>query len=70
MRMIVLVLSLVALAAPSQAAPKNNARTNYELLEQKCKDAVGKEVYEGEGRGGVGRLQVQRFGKCMMGMPH
>ena len=33
------MLSLMALAAPSQAAPKNNARTNDALLEQKCKEA-------------------------------
>jgi hypothetical protein len=31
---------------------------------------VGKEVGEGEGRGGAGRLQAQRFSDCMMGTEH
>jgi uncharacterized low-complexity protein len=71
MRTIVLVLALMALAAPSQAAQKSNARNNDGVsAEQKCRDLVGKEVSEGEGRGGQGRLQAQRFGECMMGMPH
>jgi uncharacterized low-complexity protein len=68
MRTIVLALSLIALAAPAQAAQKTHAKHNDASLEQKCRDTVGKEQYEGEGRGG-GRLQSQRFGECMMGMP-
>ena len=70
MRTIVLVFSLIALAAPSQAAQKTNARNNEASIEQKCRELVGKEQYEGEGRGGVGRLQAQRLGECMIGMPH
>jgi hypothetical protein len=68
MRTIVLAFSLIALAAPSQAAQKT-AKHNDALLEQKCREMVGKEQYEGEGRGG-GRLQAQRFGECVMGTPH
>ena len=39
-------------------------------LEQKCHELVGKEEREGEGRGHIGHLQVQRFSDCMMGMPN
>jgi uncharacterized low-complexity protein len=70
MRMIVLAFSLMALAAPAHAAQKTNARNNDASIEQKCREMVGKEQYEGEGRGGVGLLQAQRFGECMVGMPH
>ena len=70
MRLIVLAFSLMALAAPAHAAQKTNARNNDASIEQKCREMVGKEQYEGEGRGGVGRLQAQRFGECMVGMPH
>jgi uncharacterized low-complexity protein len=69
MRTIVLAFSLIALAAPSQAAQKSNAKHNDASLEQKCREMVGKEQYEGEGRSGAGRLQAQRFGECMMGTP-
>lgn len=69
MRTIVLAFSLIALAAPSQAAQRSHAKNSDASLEQKCREMVGKEQYEGEGRGG-GRLQSQRFGECMMGMPH
>jgi len=69
MRIIVLAFSLIAFAAPSQAAQKTHARNSDASLEQRCREMVGKEQYEGEGRGG-GRLQSQRFGECMMGMPH
>ena len=65
MRMIVLVFSLIALAVPAQAAQKTNGAS----LEQRSRDMVGKEQSEGEGRGGVGRLQAQRFGECLMGTP-
>jgi hypothetical protein len=62
MRMILLVLSLIALATPSYAAPKS--------LEKKCHELVGNEDREGEGgRSHVGQLQVQRFSDCMMGAP-
>ena len=66
---VVLVLSMVALAAPSQAAPRNNGRDNGTSLEQRCHEMVGKEEREGEGRGHMGQLQVQRFSDCMMGHP-
>jgi hypothetical protein len=59
MRTIVLVFSLIALAAPSHAAS----------LEQKCREMVGKEEPEAQGRSHVGRFQVQRFSDCMMGTP-
>ena len=67
---IVLVFSLIALATPSQAAQKTQARDNGASLEQKCHELVGKEEREGEGRGHIGQFQVQRFSDCMMGMPH
>jgi hypothetical protein len=66
MRTIVLVLSLVALAAPSHAAPR--ARDGGMTME-KCREMVGQEQSESEGRGGVGRIQAQRFGECMMRVP-
>jgi hypothetical protein len=69
MRMIVLVFTLIALAAPSHAAPRTKAGDDGASREKVCRDMVGKEVGEGEGRGGQGRLQAQRFGECMMGTP-
>ena len=69
-RMIVLLLSLAALAAPSEAAQRTKARDNGASLEQKCREMIGKEVGEGEGRGGAGRLQAQRWSDCMMGTAH
>ena len=69
-RTIVLLLSLVALAAPAEAAPRTKARDDGVSLEQKCRQMVGKEVGEGEGRGGAGRLQAQRWSDCMMGTEH
>jgi hypothetical protein len=71
LRTIALGFSLIALAAPAQAAaPKGQAKHNDATLEQTCRDLVGREQYDGEGRGGGGRLQAQRFSDCMMGMPH
>ena len=71
LRTIALGFSLIALAAPAQAAaPKGQAKHDGATLEQTCRDLVGKEMYDGEGRGGAGRLQAQRFSDCMMGMPH
>ena len=49
MRMIVLLLSLIALAAPAQAAQKTHPRHDSPSLEQKCREMVGKEMTEGEG---------------------
>ena len=63
MRMILLAISLIVVAAPSYAAQKLS-------LEKRCQDLVGKEDREGEGgRSHIGQLQVQRFSDCMMGAP-
>jgi hypothetical protein len=71
LRAVALGFSLIALAVPAQAAaPKGQAKHNGATLEQTCRETVGKEQYDGEGRGGAGRLQAQRFSDCMMGMPH
>ena len=70
MKTIVLVLSLIALAAPAQAAQKTHARHENQSLEQKCRAMVGKEQTEGEGRSHMGQMQSQRFSDCMMGMPN
>ena len=59
MRTIVLLSSLIAFAAPSLAAPQS--------AEQKCREMVGKEASDGEGRAHIGLMQAQRFGECMMG---
>jgi hypothetical protein len=68
MRTIVLVLSLIAFATPTHAAPKGKARADDNAsLEKRCHDQMGKEQYEGEGRGHIGQLQTQRFSDCMMG---
>jgi hypothetical protein len=67
MRTIVLAFSLLALAATAHAAPRNNARDNGAALETKCKEQMGKEQPEGEGRSHIGQFQVQRFSDCMMG---
>jgi len=67
-RTIVLGLSLVALAAPSvQAAPRAQTRDDMSQ-DQRCRDMVGKETGEGEGRGHAGHFQAQRLSDCMMGM--
>jgi hypothetical protein len=73
-RTILLVLSLTALAAPSQAAPRNSRDNGtplelFNALQQRCHEMVGKEEREGEGRGHIGQLQVQRFSECMTGRP-
>ena len=68
--LIALVFSLIALASPSQAAQQTGARNNDPPMEQKCRDSLGKEPNEGEGRSHMGQLWVQRFDHCMMGMPH
>jgi hypothetical protein len=67
MRTIALAFSLLLLAAPSQAAQKSHPRNNDVSLEQKCRDMVGREVGEGEGKSGTNRAQVQRWDDCMMG---
>jgi hypothetical protein len=69
MRTIVLVFSFIALATPSQAAPRANGRDNGGSIEQRCREMVGPEVSEGEGRSHIGQFQVQRFGECMIHGP-
>jgi hypothetical protein len=70
MKTIVLALSLIALAAPSHAAPRSKAKVDDAAsMERKCHEMVGKEQTESEGRSHIGQLQVQRFSDCMMGAP-
>jgi hypothetical protein len=68
MRTIVLMFSLILLAAPAHAAPKSKATAGNSAAE--CHKKVGHEEYEGEGRSHIGHLQAQRLSDCMMGMPH
>jgi len=69
LKTIVLAVSLVALATPSLAAPRTQARDHQgQSLEQTCREQVGKEAYEGEGRGHAGHLQAQRLSDCLMGV--
>jgi hypothetical protein len=70
MRTIVLALSLLALAAPSQAAQKAKTKADNDTMMKHCHEMVGKEVGEGEMKSGANRLIVQRWSDCMMGMPH
>ena len=70
MRTIVLVLSLIALAAPAQAAQKTHARRENQSLGQKCRAMVGQETVEGEGRSHKGQMQAQRLSDCRMGLPN
>jgi hypothetical protein len=68
MRTIVLVFSLIALAAPSHAAPRTKSKVeDTASMEKRCHETVGKEQYDGEGRSHVGQLQAQRFSDCMIG---
>jgi hypothetical protein len=59
MRTIVLVLSLIALAAPSHAAQKTKAKTqDAASMAKKCRQMVGKEEPEAtDGRSHVGPAQ-------------
>jgi len=70
MRMIVLLVSLFALAAPAHVAQQTHPKHESQSLEQKCRAMVGKETVEGEGRSHMGQMQAQRFSDCMMGMPN
>ena len=68
MRTIVLAFSLIALAAPSHAAPRTKSKVDdAAAVEKRCHELVGKEQYDGEGRSHIGQLQAQRFSDCMMG---
>jgi len=63
MRTILLVFSLIALAAPSYAAQRSS-------LEKECRALVGREEPEGtDGKSHMGQLNVQRFSECLMGGP-
>jgi len=66
MRMIMLALSLVVLATASHAAPRTRG-DDVTSREKMCRDMVGKEQPEGEGRGNVGLFQAYRFSECLMG---
>ncbi len=69
MGMIVLVFSLIALATPSHAAPKQQQKQpDLASLAKKCRQIVGTEVPEAtDGRSHQGQLNVQRFSDCLMG---
>jgi hypothetical protein len=71
MRTTVLVLCLVALAAPSQAAQRTKASKAPDDLAtrpQMCRAIVGREMPEAtDGRSHEGQLNVQRFSDCLMG---
>jgi hypothetical protein len=67
MRTIVLAFSLLAVVASAQAAPRSNARDGDATMEKKCKEQMGKEQPESEGRSHIGQFQAQRFSDCMMG---
>ena len=63
MRMILLTISLIVVAAPSYAAQRQS-------LEQNCRALVGREEPEAtDGKSHMGQLNVQRFSDCMMGAP-
>jgi hypothetical protein len=60
----------VALRKHLQAAQKTQSRHDSQSLEQKCRQMIGKEQYEGEGRSHIGQMPAQRFSDCMIGMPN
>src|SRR5262245_27654506 len=70
-RQLVLVLCLVALAAPSQAAQKtkpSKAPDDMATRAQMCRAIAGREAPEAtDGRSHEGQLNVQRFSDCLMG---
>ena len=66
MKKLLVAFSIIALASPAYAAPRDTAN-NAASLEKKCRDTVGKESTEGEGRAHIGHFQAQRFSDCMMG---
>jgi hypothetical protein len=71
MKTLLVALLLAAVSVPAHAAPGNRQIDgNSQSLEKRCRDMVGKEVTEGEGRSHMGMLQAQRFSDCMMGMPN
>ena len=70
MRTIVLIFSLMVLAAPSYAASKAKGNGDNEATAKHCREMAGQEVGEGEMRSGINRHIVQRWSDCMMGMDH
>lgn len=68
MKKFLVAFSIIAVASPAFAAPRNTA-SDPAPLEKKCRDTVGKEATEGEGRAHIGHFQAQRFSDCMMGQP-
>jgi hypothetical protein len=71
MKTTVLVLCLVALAAPSQATQRTKPSTapdDMATRAQMCRAIVGRELPEAtDGRSHEGQLNVQRFSDCLMG---
>ena len=69
MSTIVLVLCLIAVAAPCNAAQKVKRKSpDPSSLAQICRAKVGREDPEAtDGRSHVGQLNVQRFSDCLMG---
>jgi hypothetical protein len=71
MKTLLAALLLAAVSVPAHAAAGNRPTDgNSQSLEKKCRDTVGKEMTEGEGRSHMGMLQAQRFSDCMVGMPN
>jgi hypothetical protein len=64
MRTILLVFSLIALAAPSYESQRTS-------LEKACRAIAAKEKTEGSNqkKNPTGQLNVQRFSDCLMGGP-
>jgi len=72
MKTVVLLISLIALTASSQTASSQTVprtRDDGASVEKQCRDMVGKEATEGEGRSHIGAFQARRFGECLMGRP-
>ena len=71
MRTAMLVLCLVALAAPSQAAQRtkpSKAPDDMATRAQMCRAIAGRELPEApDGGSHEGQLNVQRFSMCLMG---
>jgi hypothetical protein len=70
MRTTVLLLCLVALAAPAEAAPRTKPKASNDIATraQMCRAIVGREMPEAtDGRSHEGQLNVQRFSDCLMG---
>lgn len=69
MRSVLIAIFVVSLASASQAAPRNDpGADNGTVVVKHCRDMVGKETTEGEGRAHIGQLQAQRFSECVIGM--